>query len=207
MFIVEKEPGAERSGGVIVGKNIPKLGYKGVETVEMSYSDHRIPASALIGESGRGLSYILSALELGRVNIAARAVGVSRAALDAALAYAQERVTMGKPIAEHQAIQMKLADMATKVEAARLLTEFAATRMQAGERADVEAGMAKLFASETALEVAMESMRIHGGIGYTSDLPIERYFRDAPLLVIGEGTNEIQRLVIARGLLARARQD
>ncbi len=205
-FIVEKEPGAT-SGGITVGDNIAKLGYKGVETVEMSYSDHRIPASALIGEPGRGLSYILSALELGRVNIAARAVGVSRAALDAALAYARQRVTMGKPIAEHQAIQMKLADMATKVEAARLLTEFAATRMQAGRRADVEAGMAKLFASETALEVAMESMRIHGGVGYTADLPIERYFRDAPLLVIGEGTNEIQRLVIARGLLARAQQD
>ena len=201
-FIVEKEPGTS-SGGITVGENIGKLGYKGVETVEMSYSDHHVPASALIGEPGRGLSYILSVLELGRVNIAARAVGVAQASLDAALTYAQQRVTMGKPIAQHQAIQMKLADMATKVEASRLLTQSAAEKMQAGERADVEAGMAKLFASETALEVATDSMRIHGGVGYTTDLPIERYFRDAPLLVIGEGTNEIQRLVIARGLIAR----
>jgi alkylation response protein AidB-like acyl-CoA dehydrogenase len=201
-FIVEKEPGPS-SGGITVGDNIGKLGYKGVETVEMSYADHHVPASALIGEPGRGLSYILSVLELGRVNIAARAVGVAQASLDAALEYAQQRVTMGKPIAQHQAIQMKLADMATKVEASRLLTQSAAGKMQAGERADVEAGMAKLFASETALEVATDSMRIHGGVGYTTELPIERYFRDAPLLVIGEGTNEIQRLVIARGLLAR----
>ena len=200
-FIVEKEPGPG-SGGITVGENIGKLGYKGVETVEMSYDDHRVPVSALIGEPGRGLSYILSVLELGRVNIAARAVGVAQAALDAAITYAQQRITMGKPIAQHQAIQMKLADMATKVEASRLLTRSAAEKMQAGERADVEAGMAKLFASETALEVATDSMRIHGGVGYTTDLPIERYFRDAPLLVIGEGTNEIQRLVIARGLLA-----
>ncbi|MET1003294.1 MAG: acyl-CoA dehydrogenase family protein [Acidimicrobiia bacterium] len=201
-FIVEKEPGTS-SGGITVGENIGKLGYKGVETVEMSYDDHRVPAAALVGEPGRGLTYILSVLELGRVNIAARAVGIAQASLDAALSYAQQRVTMGKPIAQHQAIQMKLADMATKVEASRLLTYSAAEKMQAGERADVEAGMAKLFASETALEVATDSMRIHGGVGYTTDLPIERYFRDAPLLVIGEGTNEIQRLVIARGLLAR----
>jgi alkylation response protein AidB-like acyl-CoA dehydrogenase len=201
-FIVEKDPGPV-SGGITVGENIGKLGYKGVETVEMSYDDHHMPASALIGEPGRGLSYILSVLELGRVNIAARAVGVAQASLDAAITYAQQRITMGKPIAQHQAIQMKLADMATKVEASRLLTRSAAEKMQAGERADVEAGMAKLFASETALEVATDSMRIHGGVGYTTDLPIERYFRDAPLLVIGEGTNEIQRLVIARGLLAR----
>jgi alkylation response protein AidB-like acyl-CoA dehydrogenase len=204
-FIVEKEPGPS-SGGITVGDNIGKLGYKGVETVEMSYADHHVPASALIGEAGRGLSYILSVLELGRVNIAARAVGVAQASLDAAMTYAQQRVTMGKPIAQHQAIQMKLADMATRVEASRLLTQSAAAKMQAGERADVEAGMAKLFASETALEVATDSMRIHGGVGYTTDLPIERYFRDAPLLVIGEGTNEIQRLVIARGLLARKEQ-
>jgi alkylation response protein AidB-like acyl-CoA dehydrogenase len=170
----------------------------------MSYTDHRVPAANLLGDPGRGLAYILSALEVGRINIAARAVGVARAAFDAALQYAQERVTMGKPIAQHQAIQMKLADMATRLEAARLLTKNAAERRQAGLRADVEAGMAKLFASETALELATESMRIHGGVGYTTDLPVERYFRDAPLMLIGEGTNEIQRLVIARGLLARA---
>jgi alkylation response protein AidB-like acyl-CoA dehydrogenase len=204
-FVVEKEPGP-RSGGVTVSKNISKLGYKGLETVEMSYDDHRMPADALIGDLGRGLNQILSVMETGRINIAARAVGVARAAFDHALAYAQQRVTMGKPIAEHQAIQLKLADMATKIEAARLLTRNAAERKEAGLRCDVEAGMAKLFASETAFEVATESMRIHGGVGYTTELPIERFFRDAPLMIIGEGTNEIQRIVIARGLLARSRE-
>ena len=203
-FIVEKEPGP-RSGGITVGKHVGKLGYRGVETVEMSYTDHRVPAANLIGTPGRGLPQILGVLEVGRINIAARAVGVARAAFDAALAYAQDRQTMGRPIAEHQAIQLKLADMATRLQAARLLTRDAAERKAAGLRCDVEAGMAKLFASETALELATESMRIHGGVGYTTDLPVERYYRDAPLMVIGEGTNEIQRLVIARGLLARAR--
>ena len=204
-FVVEKEPGP-RSGGLTVSKNIPKLGYKGLETVEMSYLDHHMPIDALIGDLGRGLNQILSVMETGRINIAARAVGVARAAFDAALAYAQQRVTMGKPIAEHQAIQLKLADMATKIEAARLLTRNAAERTEAGLRCDVEAGMAKLFASETAFEVATESMRIHGGVGYTTELPVERYFRDAPLMIIGEGTNEIQRIVIARGLLTRAQE-
>jgi len=204
-FIVEKEPGPVFEG-LSVAKNVGKLGYKGIETVEMTYVDHRIPADALVGDLGRGLPQILSVLEVGRINIAARAVGVGRAAFDAALAYAQQRVTMGKPIAEHQAIQLKLADMATKLEAARLLTKSAAERKQAGLRCDVEAGMAKLFASETAFEVATESMRIHGGVGYTTELPVERYFRDAPLMIIGEGTNEIQRIVIARGLLARAQE-
>jgi alkylation response protein AidB-like acyl-CoA dehydrogenase len=202
-FIVEKEPGPEFEG-ITISKREGKLGYKGVETVQMAYTDHRLPAGNLIGEAGRGLPQILSVLELGRINIAARAVGVTRAAFDAALAYAQQRTTMGKPIAEHQAIQLKLADMATKLEASRLLTRNAAERKMAGLRCDVEAGMAKLFASETALEVSMESMRIHGGVGYTTDLAVERYYRDAPLMVIGEGTNEIQRIVIARGLLARA---
>lgn len=201
-FMVEKEPGP-RSGGITVSRNVGKLGYKGVETVEMTYDAHRVPASALIGDPGRGLSYILSALEIGRINIAARAVGVARAAFDAAIAYAQQRHTMGKPIAEHQAIQIKLADMATRLEAARLLTRSAAEKRQAGDRADVEAGMAKLFASEAAFENAMEAMRIHGGVGYSTELPVERYLRDAPLMLIGEGTNEIQRMVIARGLLAR----
>jgi alkylation response protein AidB-like acyl-CoA dehydrogenase len=201
-FIVEKEPGPSFEG-ISVSKNVSKLGYKGVETVEMAYSDHRIPAANLIGEAGRGLPQILGVLEIGRINIAARAVGVARAAFDAALDYAQERQTFGKPIAQHQAIQLKLADMATRLEAARLLTRNAAELKAAGQRCDVEAGMAKLFASETALELATESMRIHGGVGYTTELPIERYYRDAPLMVIGEGTNEIQRLVIARGLLSR----
>jgi alkylation response protein AidB-like acyl-CoA dehydrogenase len=203
-FIVDKEPGPVFEG-ISTSRHVGKLGYKGVETVEMAYVDHRIPAANLIGEAGRGLPQILSVLEVGRINIASRAVGVARAAFDASLAYAQQRETMGKPIAEHQAIQLKLADMATKLEAARLLTRNAAERRAAGLRADVEAGMAKLFASETALELSMEAMRIHGGMGYTTDLPVERYYRDAPLMVIGEGTNEIQRLVIARGLLARAR--
>jgi alkylation response protein AidB-like acyl-CoA dehydrogenase len=203
-FIVEKEPGPAFEG-ISVSKHVGKLGYKGVETVEMAYTDHRIPAANLVGEAGRGLAQILGVLEIGRINIAARAVGVARAALDASLAYAQERTTFGKPIGEHQAIQLKLADMATRVEAARLLTRNAAERKAAGLRCDVEAGMAKLFASETALEVATEAMRIHGGVGYTTEFPVERYYRDAPLMVIGEGTNEIQRLVIARGLLARAR--
>jgi alkylation response protein AidB-like acyl-CoA dehydrogenase len=202
-FIVEKEPGPE-TGGIRVSRNIGKLGYKGIETVEMVYDGHRVPAAALLGDAGRGLGYILGALEVGRINIAARAVGLARAAFDASLRYAQERVTMGKPIAEHQAIQIKLAEMATKLEAARLLTRNAAERRQAGLRCDVEAGMAKLFASETAFEIATDAMRIHGGVGYTTELPIERYYRDAPLMLIGEGTNEIQRLVIARGLLARA---
>ncbi len=203
-FIVEKEPGSAY-GGISVSKHVVKLGYRGVETVEMAYSDHRIPAANLVGDAGRGLPQILSVLEVGRINIAARAVGVARAAFDAAFSYAQQRTTFGRPIAEHQAIQLKLADMATRLEAARLLTRNAAERKAAGLRCDVEAGMAKLFASETALELATEAMRIHGGMGYTAEMPIERYYRDAPLMVIGEGTNEIQRLVIARGLLARAR--
>ena len=203
-FFVEKDPGSSFEG-ISVSRHIGKLGYKGVETVEMSYTDHRIPAANLVGEAGRGLPQILSVLEIGRINIAARAVGVARAAFDAALGYAQVRTTFGKPIGEHQAIQLKLADMATRLEAARLLTRNAAERKAAGLRCDVEAGMAKLFASETALELATEAMRIHGGMGYTTDLPVERYYRDAPLMVIGEGTNEIQRLVIARGLLARAK--
>jgi len=205
-FMIEKEPGAERSDGIAVSRNIGKLGYKGIETVEMSYEDHRVPSECVLGGDaglGRGQHFILSALEVGRINIAARAVGVGRAAFEAAISYAQQRETFGKPIAQHQAIQAKLADMGTQLEAARLLTRNAAERKDRGERCDVEAGMAKLFASEAAFEIATEAMRIHGGVGYTTDLPIERYYRDAPLMIIGEGTNEIQRLVIARGLLER----
>jgi butyryl-CoA dehydrogenase len=204
-FLVAKDPG-DSYGGISVSRTIDKLGYKGIETVEMSYVGHRVPASSVLGGAaglGRGLHFILGSLELGRINIAARAVGVARAAYDAAMSYAQQRETFGVPIAKHQAIQFKLADMATKVEASRLLVKSAAEKFEAGERADVEAGMAKLFASETALDVATEAMRIHGGYGYTKEFPVERYFRDAPLMIIGEGTNEIQRIVIARGLLAR----
>jgi butyryl-CoA dehydrogenase len=204
-FIVEKEPGPSFEG-ISVVRHVGKLGYKGVETVDMAYDDHRIPAANLVGEPGRGLPQVLGVLEVGRINIAARAVGVARAAFDAALAYAQQRTTFGKPIGEHQAIQLKLADMATGLEAARLLTRNAAERKAAGLRCDVEAGMAKLFSSETALELATEAMRILGGVGYTTEMAVERFYRDAPLMVIGEGTNEIQRLVIARGLLARSRE-
>ncbi len=204
-FIVEKEPGSSFEG-IATSRRIPKLGYKGLETVEMTYTDHRVPvANVLGGEAGlgHGLHYILGSLELGRINIAARAVGVARAAYDASMRYAHERHTFGVPIHQHQAIQFKLADMATKLEASRLLVRSAAEKFEAGERADVEAGMAKLFCSETAFELATEAMRIHGGYGYTSEFPVERYFRDAPLMIIGEGTNEIQRIVIARGLLRR----
>ena len=207
-FIVEKEPGA-RYEGIGVSRHIDKLGYRGIETVEMTYTDHRVPAANVLGGPdglGRGLHFILSSLELGRINIAARAVGVGRAAFDAAFAYAQERETFGVPIAKHQAIQFKLADMATKLEASRLLVRSAAEKFDRGERADVEAGMAKLFASESAFEIATEAMRVHGGYGCTTEFPVERYYRDAPLMIIGEGTNEIQRIVIARGLLKRAEE-
>jgi butyryl-CoA dehydrogenase len=208
-FLVAKEPG-EQFGGITVSRNIGKLGYRGIETVEMVYDGHRVPAAAVLGGDaglGRGRHFILAALEVGRINIAARAVGVARAAFEASIRYAQQRHTFGVPIAEHQAIQLQLADMATKLEAARLLTRNAAERRSAGERTDVEAGMAKLFASEAAFEIATDAMRIHGGVGYTTELPVERYYRDAPLMIIGEGTNEIQRLVIARGLLRRYRID
>lgn len=207
-FIVEKEPGPSFEG-IGVSRHIDKLGYKGIETVEMTYTDHRVPAANVLGGPdglGRGLHFILSSLELGRINIAARAVGVGRAAFDAAFAYAQERETFGVPIAKHQAIQFKLADMATKLEASRLLVKSAAEKFDRGERADVEAGMAKLFASESAFEIATEALRVHGGYGYTTEFPVERYYRDAPLMIIGEGTNEIQRIVIARGLLKRAEE-
>ncbi|MEW6268669.1 MAG: acyl-CoA dehydrogenase family protein [Thermodesulfobacteriota bacterium] len=190
--------------GCTISRDLPKLGYKGVESAEVAFEDFPVPAANLVGREGEGFKYVMAGLEVGRVNIAARAVGVAQAALDAALKYSQERETFGKPICEHQAIQLKLADMATKIEAARLLTRSAAAKKDRGERSDVEAGMAKLFASETCHEVALEAMRIHGGYGYSQEFPVERYYRDAPLMIIGEGTNEIQRLVIARGLLARA---
>jgi len=195
---------AEPGPGLTVGRDIDKLGYKGIETCEVTYEDHRVPVANLIGgEEGRGLQCVLSGLEVGRINIAARAVGVARAAFEDAIRYAQQRETFGKPIAQHQAIQLKLADMATKIEAARLLVRQAAAMKDRGERCDLEAGMAKLFASETCQEVTLEAMRILGGYGYTKEFRVERYYRDAPLMIIGEGTNEIQRLVIARALLKR----
>ncbi|MCX8073496.1 MAG: acyl-CoA dehydrogenase family protein [Candidatus Binatia bacterium] len=198
LFLGEKGP------GLTVSRDIDKLGYKGIETCEVHLEDYEVPTANLLGGvEGRGFVQVMSGLEVGRVNIAARAVGVATAAFEQAIRYAQQRETFGKPIAQHQAIQLKLADMATKIQAARLLTYSAAEKKDRGERADVEAGMAKLFASETCLEVATEAMRVLGGYGYTAEFPVERYFRDAPLMIIGEGTNEIQRLVIARQLLER----
>ena len=199
LFAAEKD-----APGVTVGRQLDKLGYKGIETCEVSFEDFRVPAANLIGGAeGRGFTQVMSGLEVGRINIAARAVGVAQAAFEDAIRYAQERRTFGKPICEHQAIQLKLADMATKIEAARLLTRQAAAMKDRGERVDVEAGMAKLFASETCQEVSLEAMRILGGYGYVKEFPVERYYRDAPLMIIGEGTNEIQRLVIARSLVQR----
>ena len=200
LLLVEKgHPGFQ------VSRDLSKLGYKGVETVELVFDAVPVPVANLIGGAeGAGFKQIMAGLELGRINVAARGVGVAQAAFEAEIRYAQVRETFGRPIAEHQAIQLKLADMATKIEAARLLTLEAARLKDAGERADLAAGMAKLFASETAHEVALEAMRIHGGYGYTTEFPVERYYRDAPLLIIGEGTNEIQRLVIARQLLRRS---
>ena len=171
----------------------------------MSYSDHRLSHEQLLGGNegiGNGLRWALTALEQGRINVAARGVGVAQAAYDAALAYAKERETFGRPISQHQAIAFKLAEMATKLEAARLLTYEAARKADAGERVDLAAGMAKLFASETASELALDAMRIHGGNGFSTEYPVERYYRDAPLMIIGEGTSEIQKLVISRALLA-----
>ena len=195
---------AERGPGLTVGRDIDKIGYKSIETCEVSFEDYRVPVGNLIGgEEGRGLQMVLSGLEVGRINIASRAVGVAQAAFESAIRYSQQRSTFGKPICEHQAIQLKLADMATKIEAARLLVRQAAAMKDRGERCDLEAGMAKLFASETCQEVSLEAMRVLGGYGYTKEFPVERYYRDAPLMIIGEGTNEIQRLVIARGLVQR----
>jgi len=193
----------EKSAGYTAHK-LSKLGYRGVDTGEVLFEDVRVPVDQLVGEQqGRGLQQILSGLALGRINVAARGVGVADAALKASLNYAQLRHTFGQPIAQHQAIQLKLADMATQVEAARLLTERAAKAYDSGERCDMEAGMAKLFATEAAMHNANEALRIHGAYGYSPDNEVERYYRDAPLLVVGEGTNELQRLIIARQMLER----
>jgi len=194
---------AEKGPGVTVSRDIEKLGYKGIETCEVTFEDFRVPVANRIGDEGRGLQSVLSGLEVGRINIAARAVGVAQAAFESAIRYSQERHTFGKPICEHQAIQLKLAEMATKIEASRLLVRQAAAMKDRGERCDLEAGMAKLFASETCQEVSLEAMRVLGGYGYVKEFPVERFYRDAPLMIIGEGTNEIQRTVIARGLLQR----
>ena len=200
LLLIEKGPGFR------VTRKLDKLGYRGIDTAELIFEDCRVPATNLIGESeGRGLQQILAGLELGRINIAARGVGVARACLEESLAYAQQRQSFGKPIGEHQSIQIKLADMATRVESARLLTESAARAFDTGERCDMEAGMAKLAASEAAVSNSLEAMRIHGAYGYSKEFNIERYYRDAPLLAIGEGTNELQKIIIAKQLIERNR--
>jgi alkylation response protein AidB-like acyl-CoA dehydrogenase len=200
-FVVEKG-----AAGLSVGRDVDKLGYKTVETTELHFDHFPLPVENLIGGvEGHGFKHVMTGLEAERINLAARGLGLARAAFDEAIRYAQQRVTFGKPIAQHQSIQIKLADMATRIEASRLLVYSAAAKKDRGERCDLEAGMAKLFATETAAEVTLEAMRVMGGNGYSKDFVVERLYRDAPLLVIGGGTNELQRLIIARGLLERAR--
>ena len=194
----------EHGPGLTVSRDLPKLGYKGVETCELSFDGYRVPASAILGgEAGKGFSQMMKGLETGRIQVASRALGVATAALEDALAYAQQRESFGQPIWKHQAVGNYLADMATKLTAARQLTRYAAERYDSGERCDMEAGMAKLFASEVAMEIALNAIRIHGGYGYSTEYDVERYFRDAPLMIVGEGTNEIQRNVIAGQLVSR----
>jgi alkylation response protein AidB-like acyl-CoA dehydrogenase len=194
----------EHGPGLVVSRDLPKLGYKGVESCELSFSDYAAPAEALLGGApGRGFAQMMKGLEIGRIQVASRAVGVAQAAFDDALRYAQERESFGQPIWKHQQVGAYLADMATKLTASRQLVQFAAERYDAGERCDMEAGMAKLFASEAAMEIALNAVRIHGGYGYSTEFDVERYFRDAPLMIVGEGTNEIQRNVIAQQLVSR----
>ena len=195
---------APKGPGFTVSKKLEKLGYKGIDSAELVFDDYRVPAANLIGGvEGRGLQTALGGLELGRINVAARGVGLASAALKDSVKYSQIRRTMGKPICDHQAIQLKLGEMATRLQAARLLTYDAARAYDAGERCDMEAGMAKFFASEAAVANSLEAMRIHGGYGYSKEYHVERYYRDAPLMCIGEGTNEIQRIIIAKQLIER----
>jgi alkylation response protein AidB-like acyl-CoA dehydrogenase len=202
ILLLDKADGA--LPGLTIGKDLPKLGYKGVESCEVFLDDCRVPADAVLGgRPGQGFAQMMKGLEVGRIQVAARATGVARAALEDALAYAQQRETFGKPIWQHQSVGNLLAEMATKYSAAHQLLMHAARTCESGRRSDLEAGMAKLFASEAALEIAMNAIRVHGGYGYSTEFDVERYFRDAPLMIVGEGTNEIQRTVIARQLVAR----
>jgi alkylation response protein AidB-like acyl-CoA dehydrogenase len=195
---------AEHGPGLTVSRDLPKLGYKGVESCELSFDGYRVPAAAILGGvAGKGFGQMMKGLETGRIQVASRALGVATAALDDALAYAQDRESFGQPIWKHQSVGNYLAEMATKLTAARQLTLYAARCYDSGARCDMEAGMAKLFASETAMEIALNAVRIHGGYGYSTEYDVERYFRDAPLMIVGEGTNEIQRNVIAAQLVAR----
>ena len=196
----------EHGQGLTVSRDLPKLGYKGVETCELSFDDCRVPVSAILGDKpGKGFAQMMKGLETGRIQVASRALGVASAALEDALKYAQERQSFGQPIWKHQSVGNYLADMATKLTAARQLTRYAAEKYDSGERCDMEAGMAKLFASEVAMEIALNAVRIHGGYGYSTEYDVERYFRDAPLMIVGEGTNEIQRNVIAAQLVSRGK--
>jgi alkylation response protein AidB-like acyl-CoA dehydrogenase len=194
----------EHGDGLVVSRDLPKLGYKGVESCELAFDSYYAPPDALLGgEPGRGFAQMMKGLEIGRIQVASRAVGVAQAAFDDALSYAQQRESFGVPIWKHQAVGGHLANMATKLTAARQLVQYAAERYDAGQRCDMEAGMAKLFASEAAMEIALDAVRIHGGYGYSTEYDVERYFRDAPLMIVGEGTNEIQRNVIAAQLISR----
>ena len=193
----------EKGTGFTASKKLEKIGYKGIDSAELVFDDYKISAANLIGEEGRGFHQAVGGLELGRINVASRGVGIAQAALSEAVKYSQQRQTFGKPICEHQAIQLKIGEMATRVEAARLLVKNAAQIYDRGERCDMEAGMAKYFATEAAFENAHEAMRIHGGYGYSKEFPVERLYRDAPLLCIGEGTNEMQRMIIAKQVIAR----
>ena len=194
----------EHGPGLTVSRDLPKLGYKGVESCELSFDNYRISADAILGgEPGKGFGHMMKGLETGRIQVACRALGVAAAALEDSLAYAQQRESFGQPIWKHQSIGNYLAEMATKLTAARQLTRYAAEKFDSGERCDIEAGMAKLYASEVAMEIALNAVRIHGGYGYSTEYDVERYFRDAPLMIVGEGTNEIQRNVIASQLVAR----
>jgi alkylation response protein AidB-like acyl-CoA dehydrogenase len=203
VLMVEKDPEVQKFEGITIPPNIEKMGYHGVETTELVFENHRVPAANLLGEEGQGFRQIMDGIEVGRVNVAARAVGLATRAFEEAIAYAQERVAFGKPIAQHQMIQEKLAHMGTLLEASKLMLMNAAKKKSAGERSDLEAGMAKYFCTEACHEIVTESLRVHGGYGYSAEYTIERLYRDAPFLLIGEGTSEIQKLVISRQLLSR----
>jgi alkylation response protein AidB-like acyl-CoA dehydrogenase len=203
LLFVEKEPGADRFEGITIPPNIKKMGYKGVDSTELVLEDHHVPAENLLGNEGDGFRQVMDGIEVGRVNVAARAVGLATRAFEEAIRYAQERHAFGKPIAQHQMIAEKLAEMATKLEAAKLMLLQAAKKKSAGERSDLEAGMAKFFCTEACHEIVTEALRVHGGYGYSAEYTIERLYRDAPFLLIGEGTSEIQKIVIARQLLER----
>ena len=205
VLMVEKEPEAQKFEGITIPPNIEKMGYHGVETTELVFENHRVPAENLLGQEGQGFRQIMDGIEVGRVNVAARAVGLATRAFEEAIAYAQERQAFGKPIAQHQMIQEKLAHMGTLLEASKLMLMNAAKKKSEGERSDLEAGMAKYFCTEACHEIVTEALRVHGGYGYSAEYTIERLYRDAPFLLIGEGTSEIQKLVISRQLLDRYR--